>query len=140
MLLNAVPGELEGPELQLAFHDGGRRNVGEGFARIFEVGDVVFSRLVEGHESAQELRESARHRDVVARGARRDQGLLHVQAREAEDQGPVREQNSLEGLPQRAVQGDLVGQKVHIFDLVRQAGAHAGAHGHRGLGKLDLQD
>ena len=138
--LDTVPRELKSPELKLTLHDGGRRDVGEGFAGILEVGHVVLSRFVEGHEGAQELRESAGHRDVVARGSRRDRGLLHVQAREAEDQGPVRQEYALEGLPQRTVQGDLVGQKVHVFDLVRQARAHAGAHGHGGLGKLDLQD
>ena len=135
-----IPRELHRPELQLAFHDGGRRDVGEGFAGIFKVGDVVFSRLVERHEGAQELRESPRNGDVVARGSRRDRGLLHVQAREAEDQGPVRQEYALEGLPKRAVQGDLVGQKVHVFDLIGEARAHAGTHGHGGLGKLDLQD
>ena len=87
--LDAVPGELEGPELQLTLHDGGRRDVGEGFTGIFKVGDVVLSRLVEGHESTQELRERPRNGDVVIRGARRNRGLLDMQAREAEDQGPV---------------------------------------------------
>ena len=114
-----IPRELHCPELQLAFHDGGRRDIREGFAGIFEVGHVVFSRLVERHKSPEHLRESPRNGDVVARGARRDRGLLHVEAGEAEDQGPVRQEYALEGLPQRAVQGDLVGQKVHIFDLVQ---------------------
>ena len=35
---------------------------------------------------------------------------------------------------------DLVGQQVHILYLVRQARAHAGAHGHLGVGEFDLQD
>ena len=91
-----IPRELHCPELQLAFHDGGRRDVGEGFAGIFEVGHVVFSRLVERHESPEHLRESPRNGDVVARGARRDRGLLHVEAREAEDQTAVGEQDALE--------------------------------------------
>ena len=63
-----------------------------------------------------------------------------MEAREAEDQTAVREQDALEGLPQGAVQGDLVGQKPHVFDLVGQTRAHAGAHGVLGVGKLDFDD
>ena len=47
-----IPRELQRPELKLALHDGGRRDVGEGFAGILEVGHVVLSRFVEGHEGA----------------------------------------------------------------------------------------
>ena len=89
--LDAVSGELKRPELQLTLHDGGRRDVREGFSRILAVGDVVFSRFVESHEGAQELRKRPRNGDVVARGARRDRGLLHVEARKAENQGPGRQ-------------------------------------------------
>ena len=48
--LDAVSGELEHAQLQLAFHDRGRRDVGEGFARVLEIGDVVLSGFVESHD------------------------------------------------------------------------------------------
>ena len=59
--LDAVARELERAELQLAFHDGGRRDVGEGFTRVLHVRDEVFSRLVERHESPEHLREGPGH-------------------------------------------------------------------------------
>ena len=104
-----------------------------------KLGDVVLSRLVERHEGAQEFGERSGHGDVVVRGTRRDRGLLRVEAREAEKHGPRREQNSVKRLPQTTIKADLVGQKVHVFDLIIEAGAHPGAHGHLGLGKLDFE-
>ena len=63
-----------------------------------------------------------------------------MEAREAENQRPVREQDALEGLPKSAVQGHLVGQEAHVLDLVGQARPHAGTHGVLGVGKLDFDD
>ena len=41
-----VARELETSELQLALHDGGRRDVWEGLSGVLEVGDVVLSEVV----------------------------------------------------------------------------------------------
>ena len=65
-----VARELETSELQLALHDGGRRDVWEGLSGVLEVGDVVLSGLVERHEGAQEFGERSGHGDVVVRGTR----------------------------------------------------------------------
>ena len=108
-----VARELETSELQLALHDGGRRDVWEGLSGVLEVGDVVLSGLVERHEGAQEFGERSGHGDVVVRGTRRDRGLLHVEARKAENQRSVGQKYALEALPEGTIKGHLIGQKVH---------------------------
>ena len=97
------------------------------------------SGLVERHEGAQEFGERSGHGDVVVRGARRDRGLLDVEARKAENQRSVGQKYALEALPEGTIKGHLIGQKVDVFDLIIEAGAHPGAHGHLGLGKLDFE-
>ena len=43
LLFDAVARELEGAELQLAFHDGGRRDVGESFIHGYSMFETKFS-------------------------------------------------------------------------------------------------
>ena len=87
--LDAIARELEGSQLQLALQDSGRSDVRPGLSGVFQVGNVVRARLVEVHKGAQKLREGSRDGDIVARRARRDRGLLHVEARKAENQRSV---------------------------------------------------
>ena len=94
---------------------------------------MVLSGLVERHEGAQEFGERSGHGDVVVRGTRRDRGLLHVEARKAENQRSVGQKYALEALPEGTIKGHLIGQKVHVFDLIIEAGPHPG------LGKLDFE-